>query len=186
MLTMWAMGMKSDPSMMCNGMLSGLVAITAPCAFVDSWAAVAIGAIAGVIVVCSVFFWDRVGVDDPVGAISVHGVNGLWGVTSVGIFANGKYGAGWNGVVRDAMVSEHGSDGVRGILFGDPSQLFAQLVDVGVLARLRVPYGIRLVQVQQPDHADSRQPGDGNGRPGRARDGCTRLSGFHNHITQFA
>ena len=91
----WLMlkGMKPDPSMMCNGMLAGLVAITAPCAFVDSWAAVVIGLIAGVLVVESVFFWDKRGIDDPVGAVSVHGVNGLWGVIAVGIFANGKYGA---------------------------------------------------------------------------------------------
>ena len=67
-----------------------------------------IGAVAGVLCVLSVFFWDRVGVDDVVGAISVHGVNGLWGVISLGLFANGKYGAGWNGVVRD----DHG-DQVR-------------------------------------------------------------------------
>lgn len=127
-------GMKPDPSMMCNGMLAGLVAITAPCAFVDSWAAVLIGAIAGVLVVQSVFFWDRVGVDDPVGAISVHGVNGLWGIISVGLFANGKYGAGWNNVVRETMVRNHGSDGVRGLFFGDISQLYAQLLDAAVVA----------------------------------------------------
>ena len=129
-------GMKPDPSMLCNGMLAGLVAITAPCAFVDSWAAALIGAIAGVLVVVSVFFWDRIGVDDPVGAISVHGVNGVWGVLSLGIFANGKYGMGWNGVVRekfDANLVEDGviSDGVRGMLYGDASQLMAQLLDAG-------------------------------------------------------
>ena len=88
--------------MLCNGMLAGLVAITAPCAFVDPWAGALIGFIAGVIVVFSVFFFENAGVDDPCGAISVHGINGLWGVLSVGIFANGQYGAGWNGVVRDA------------------------------------------------------------------------------------
>ena len=133
MAYMMACGSKPDPSMMCNGMLAGLVAITAPCAFVDSWAAVVIGAVAGVVVVISVYFWEKRGIDDPVGAISVHGVNGLWGVISVGIFANGKYGAGWNGVVRDEMVKQYGSDGVRGILFGDPSQLSAQLLDAGVV-----------------------------------------------------
>jgi Amt family ammonium transporter len=127
-------GKKPDPSMMCNGMLSGLVAITAPCAFVDSWAACVIGAVAGVLVVLSVHFFDRIGVDDPVGAISVHGANGLWGVISVGIFATGKYGAGWNGVVRDEMVQKYGSDGVRGILYGDASQLTAQLLDAAVVA----------------------------------------------------
>src|SRR5205823_3295692 len=80
MIFLMAKGMKPDPSMMVNGMLAGLVAITAPCAFVSPWAAVAIGAIAGVIVVVSVWFFDNHGVDDPVGAVSVHGVNGLWGV----------------------------------------------------------------------------------------------------------
>ncbi|MBC7817272.1 MAG: ammonium transporter [Planctomycetaceae bacterium] len=138
MCYMMVKGLKPDPSMMCNGMLAGLVAITAPCAFVDSWAAVVIGAIAGVIVVESVFFWERRGIDDPVGAISVHGINGSWGVISLGIFANGKYGMGWNNVVRtayDANLAEDGvlTDGVRGALYGDVSQLWAQLIDVGVV-----------------------------------------------------
>jgi len=133
MLTLYAKGLKPDPSMLCNGMLAGLVAITAPCAFVDSWAAVVIGGLAGVFVVFSVFFWEKIGIDDPVGAISVHGINGLWGVLAVGIFANGKYGAGWNGVVRDEWVKAAGSDGVRGILFGDASQLYAQALDCAVV-----------------------------------------------------
>jgi ammonium transporter, Amt family len=129
-------GMKPDPSMMCNGMLAGLVAITAPCAFVDSWAACLIGAVAGVLVVISVFFWDRVGVDDPVGAISVHGVNGIWGIISVGIFANGKYGLGFNGVERAAYDKNPAllEDGVRGILYGDATQLYAQLLDAATVA----------------------------------------------------
>jgi Amt family ammonium transporter len=134
MVFLMVQGMKPDPSMLCNGMLAGLVAITAPCAFVDSWAAALIGALAGVFVVVSVFFWDRIGVDDPVGAISVHGVNGLWGLIAVGIFANGKYGAGLNGIVREDMVTKYGSDGVRGILFGDATQLYAQLLDAAVVA----------------------------------------------------
>lgn len=135
MCYLMARGMKPDPSMICNGMLAGLVAITAPCAFVDSWAAVVIGAIAGVIVVESVFFWERRGVDDPVGAISVHGINGSWGVISLGIFANGKYGLGWNGVHRPALGPTDAvlSDGVKGALYGDVSQLWAQLIDVGVV-----------------------------------------------------
>ncbi len=143
----WLMlkGMKPDASMMCNGMLGGLVAITAPCAFVNSWAAAVIGAIAGVIVVQGVFFWEKVGIDDVVGAISVHGLNGIWGVVSLGLFANGvygaggampdgKFGAGWNGVpARAEMIAKYGSDGVRGLFFGDASQLWAQLLDAAVL-----------------------------------------------------
>ena len=134
MFTLWAKGLKPDSTMMCNGMLAGLVAITAPCAFVDPWAAAVIGAVAGVLVVLSVFFFEAHGIDDPVGAISVHGTNGLWGVLSVGIFANGAYGAGWNGVVREQMVKLYGSDGVRGFLYGDFSQFAMQVIDAAVVA----------------------------------------------------
>ena len=88
--------------MMCNGMLAGLVAITAPCAFVSSWAAALIGAIAGVLVVFSVFFWERRGIDDPVGAISVHGVNGLWGVISRGHLRQRQVRGGLERRVRDS------------------------------------------------------------------------------------
>jgi Amt family ammonium transporter len=138
MFTMWAKGLKPDTTMMCNGMLAGLVAITAPCAFVDSIGAAIIGAVAGVLVVLSVFFWEKRGIDDPVGAISVHGVNGLWGVISVGLFANGKYGAGWNGVNRSGDpfngAPDAVNDTVRGLFYGDPTQLYAQLLDAAVVA----------------------------------------------------
>ena len=87
---------KPDPGMMANGMLAGLVAITAPCAFVQPWAAAVIGSIAAVHRHRVHRFWERRGVDDPVGAISVHGVGGLFGVLCVGIFADGQYGGGWN------------------------------------------------------------------------------------------
>ena len=134
MFTLWAKGLKPDTTMMCNGMLAGLVAITAPSAFVNPMGAAIIGAVAGVLVVLSVFFLEARGIDDPVGAISVHGTNGLWGVLSVGIFATGEYGAGWNGVVREEMVKLYGSDGVRGLLYGDFSQFIMQVIDCAVLA----------------------------------------------------
>jgi ammonium transporter, Amt family len=129
MVTLMLRGLKPDPTMACNGMLAGLVAITAPCAFVDPWAAALIGTVAGWLVVVSVFFWEARGIDDPVGAISVHGVNGVWGVLSLGIFATGQYGAGWNGVVRPEMVAKYGYDGVRGLLYGDFSQFVMQCID---------------------------------------------------------
>lgn len=110
---------KPDPSMMANGMLAGLVAITAPCAFVNSYSAFIIGAVSGILVVAAVFFIDqKLKVDDPVGAVAVHGVNGLWGVLSLGLFADGAYGDGWNGV----------SGTVRGLFYGDPGQFVAQLI----------------------------------------------------------
>src|SRR2546427_2691650 len=90
-LYMWIRYGKPDASMSGNGLLAGLVAITAPSGFVNSVGAAIIGAIAGALVCLSVEFFDRVGkIDDPVGAISVHGACGLWGVISVGLFADGK------------------------------------------------------------------------------------------------
>jgi Amt family ammonium transporter len=116
---------KPDISMSCNGMLAGLVAITAGCAFVAPWASLVIGGIAGVLVVYAVEFWDRVHVDDPCGAISVHGVNGAWGVLAVGLFADGTYpakGVGWNGIGGQ----------VTGLFYGDGGQFVAQIFHVVV------------------------------------------------------
>lgn len=87
MTASWITGGKPDVSMTANGLLAGLVAITAPCGAVETWAAVLIGAVAGALVVASVAFFDRVRVDDPVGAISVHGVCGTWGTLSIALFA---------------------------------------------------------------------------------------------------
>src|SRR2546430_505372 len=119
MLYMWVKYGKPDPSMVANGTLAGLVAITAPCAFVTAPSAVLIGGVAGVLVCFAVFFIDgRLHIDDPVGAISVHGVNGLWGILSLGLLADGTYGDGWNGV----------NGAVRGLFYGDPGQFVAQAI----------------------------------------------------------
>ncbi len=88
MLTAWIMLGKPDLSMILNGCLAGLVAITAPCAFVTVPGSIVIGAIAGVLVVLSVIFFDKVKLDDPVGALSVHLVNGIWGTLSLGLLGN--------------------------------------------------------------------------------------------------
>jgi ammonium transporter, Amt family len=132
---------KPDPGMMANGMLAGLVAITAPCAFVDPWAAAVIGTIAAGLVIVAIGFFEKRGIDDPVGAISVHGVCGLWGVLSVGIFANGSYGAGWNATTKGAAAK---LDGVVGILGGNFSvglrQLGAQAI--GALVICTVIFGL--------------------------------------------
>src|SRR5258708_16801514 len=91
MLYMWAVFGKPDPTMACNGLLAGAVAITAPCAFVDPVRAVLIGAIAGALVIWSVLFVERVlKIDDPVGAVSVHGTCGAFGCLCIGLFANGQ------------------------------------------------------------------------------------------------
>ena len=84
-LTMKKFG-KADPSMTINGVLAGLVAITAGCAFVSQWSAILIGVISGLIVICTTLFVDRLKVDDPVGAVAVHGFNGVFGTIAVGLF----------------------------------------------------------------------------------------------------
>src|ERR1044071_6762040 len=126
LLYMWMRYGKPDASMAGNGLLAGLVAITAPSGFVTPLASIVIGWVAGILVCLAVEFFDRVPrIDDPVGAMSVHGVNGLWGVLAVGLFADGKsnYGGSWNGV--------NGS--VTGLFYGDAGQLVAQLIGIATL-----------------------------------------------------
>lgn len=124
MMYMWARYGKPDPSMMCNGALAGLVAITGPSGFVSPASSAIIGLVGGFLVVESVFFLERrLKVDDPVGAISVHGINGMWGIVALGLFADGTYGAGLNGV----------ESAVTGLFYGGGvGQLLAQLVGVAV------------------------------------------------------
>ena len=86
MFTSWIRFGKPDIGMSLNGALAGLVAITAGCANVTPLSSIIIGAIAGIIVVFAVVFFDRIKVDDPVGAVSVHGVNGAWGTLAAGLF----------------------------------------------------------------------------------------------------
>ena len=111
----WARYKKPDVSMTLNGILAGLVGITAPCDVVSPAAAVVIGIVAGIIVVMAVEITDKkLHIDDPVGAIAVHGCCGAWGVISTGIFANGD-------------------NGVTGLLYGNPAQLGVQFLGMIVL-----------------------------------------------------
>jgi len=133
LLYLWHRYNKPDIAMAVNGFLGGLVAITAPCAFVTPVAAVMIGATAGLIVVASVIeFERRFRIDDPVGAISVHGACGIWGTLALGLFADGSYGDGWNGVAGP----------VRGLLYGDGGQFVAQLI--GTAVNVAVIYGLSI------------------------------------------
>ncbi|MDP2729817.1 MAG: ammonium transporter [Dehalococcoidales bacterium] len=107
---------KADIIAACNGSLAGLVAITAPCAFVPPWAAVIIGAIAAPVMMATAWFVERkLKVDDPVGAVAVHFGGGLWGLLAVGIFADGTY------------------LGVKGLITGEVGQLILQLINIVVL-----------------------------------------------------
>ncbi len=118
----WSRFGKPDPTWLANGMLAGLVAITAPCAFVGAPEAILIGAVAGVLVVLAATFIEhKLKIDDPVGASSVHGVCGAWGILSLGLFANGTYGDGLNGVPGK----------VTGLFFGDAKQFLAECIGIG-------------------------------------------------------
>jgi Amt family ammonium transporter len=109
MITAWVIMKKPDASMALNGALAGLVAITAPCDGVSPFGAIIIGSVAGVLVVLSVLFIDRtLKVDDPVGAVSVHGVNGLWGTLSAGLF-NMETGLFYGGGLKQLGVQALGA-----------------------------------------------------------------------------
>ena len=128
---MWFFYRKPDLSLSANGLLGGLVAISAPCAFVDPSAAVIIGFCAGTLCCACVFFVERrLKIDDPVGAISVHGACGAWGLISLGLFADGKYGQGLNSVAGT----------VKGLFYGGASQLAAQCC--GVLVCILFFFGV--------------------------------------------
>jgi len=123
MLYMWIFYGKPDLSMSANGLIAGLVAITAPCAFVNTVGAVIIGLVAGILCCMSIFFIERkLKVDDPVGAISVHGTCGAWGLIGLGLFADGTYGDGLNNVAGT----------VKGLFYGDASQFAAEICGVVV------------------------------------------------------
>jgi Amt family ammonium transporter len=119
------------PTLLCRGLLAGAVASCGGAALIDPWAAFLIGGAAGVLVQAAVNFLERRGIDDPAGAVAVHGVSGAWGVLAVGLFANGTAGHGYNGVST--------SGGIRGLFFGGAwHQLAAQAI--GCVACLVVVY----------------------------------------------
>ena len=169
LLYMWSLKGKPDASMSGNGLLAGLVAITAPSGFVNPISSAIIGFIAGVLVCVSVTFVENtLKVDDPVGAISVHGTCGLWGVISVGLFADGtsNYGGSWNGV--------NGS--VTGLFYGDASQLVAQLVGVTTLVGFVFSFSLRDELGARHRAWPARFGRDRNRGTRFARDGTARLS----------
>jgi len=122
MIITWMKTGKPDPSLTANGLLAGLVAITAPCGAVTNWAAIVIGLIGGIVVYAGVMFNENVlKVDDPVGAIAVHGYAGTWGVLAVGIFALGQ---GDGSMLADAAYTAAGA----GLIYGGYQQFVIQVV----------------------------------------------------------
>lgn len=146
-ITSWILAGKPDLSLSINGILSGLVAITAGCSMVSYSSAVTIGALAGIFVVCSVYLLDKMKIDDPVGAVSVHLVNGIWGTIAVGLFADAN-------ITGDEKIAGFFSNGnlqllgvqVLGIVaVGVTMIIFSTLL----WSTLRVIFGLRVSQEEE-------------------------------------
>jgi Amt family ammonium transporter len=123
-----------------NGALAGLVAITAPCAFVDPWAAIIIGAIGGVIVIFGVSLLDKLHIDDPVGAVPVHGMNGIWGTIAIGLFGKESLGLAHNGLLYGGGLKQLGIQ-----LLGSFSVIMFIIISMGIVFKLiDVTIGLRV------------------------------------------
>ncbi len=131
MIMVWKKFGKPDLSMAMNGALAGLVAITAPCAFVEPWVAIIIGAVAGVIVVLGVLLLDKLKIDDPVGAIPVHGFNGIWGTLAVGLFGQSSLGLANNGLFYGGGLQQLGIQAL-----GAASVAIFIVVSMGIVFKL--------------------------------------------------
>ena len=157
LVTAWIIMGKPDLTMALNGSLAGLVAITAPCDLVTANAAIAIGLVAGVLVVLSVFAFDRLHIDDPVGAVSVHCVNGVWGTLAVGLFAaptaagygNDLAGLFYGGGLRLLGVQALGAGATAIWAFGMGALIFAALKRLHIL---RVPATTELKGLDIVEH----------------------------------
>jgi len=131
MITVWKRFGKPDLSMAMNGALAGLVAITAPCAFVEPWAALVIGATAGIIVVLGVELLDKLHIDDPVGAVPVHGMCGVWGTLCIGIFGKQALGLANEGFIYSGNPMQLGIQ-----MVGSVSAVVFVVVTMGVVFKL--------------------------------------------------
>lgn len=131
MVTVWKMFGKPDLSMAMNGALAGLVAVTAPCAFIEPWAAMVIGAIGGILVVFAVVILDKLHIDDPVGAFPVHGVNGIWGTLAIGIFGQKALG-----LANDGLFYGGGLSQLTIQLIGVVSAIIFVVIAMGIIFKL--------------------------------------------------
>jgi Amt family ammonium transporter len=140
MAMVWIIYKKPDLSMTMNGALAGLVAVTAPCAFVSPAAAMLIGATGGVLVVLGVVLLDRCGVDDPVGAVAVHGINGIWGSLAVGLWGQQALGLSRDGLFHGGGFAQLGVQalGVTAVA------AFAMLSMTAVFLIIRRTVGLRV------------------------------------------
>jgi Amt family ammonium transporter len=159
MFTAWALMRKPDIGMTGNGAIAALVAITAPCAFVEPWAALVIGGVAGVLMVIMVLVIDRLKIDDPIGAISCHGVSGVWGTLSAGLFASphlverlgvGRPGLFYGGGLHQLAIQAAGIAAVF---------VFVLACSTAVFYGLKLTIGIRLSPEQELAGSDFAEHG---------------------------
>jgi len=140
MALIWIITKKADLSIAMNGALAGLVAITAPCAFVDPWAAIVIGAVAGAIIIAGTELLDKLKIDDPVGAVPVHGINGIWGTLAIGLFGKASLGVTNNGLLYGGGLAQLGIQ-----LLGALSVAAFVLVGMGIVFKLiDITIGLRV------------------------------------------
>jgi Amt family ammonium transporter len=145
-----------DVGMGGNGAIAALVAITAPCAFVAPWASILIGCVAGIIMYATLVYVDRIGVDDPLGAIAAHGMGGIWGTLSCGLFttpalaAVGEPGLFYGGGLYQLAIQALGIVAAGGFVF---------LASIAVFATLKATIGIRVKPEQELDGLDIHEHG---------------------------
>jgi Amt family ammonium transporter len=156
MLVTWLKNGKPDVAMAGNGLLAGLVGVTAGCWVVNGLGAVIIGAIAGLLVVYSVIFWDRMRIDDPVGAISVHGVCGAFGTLAVGLFSATEA----DGIVKKGLFYGGGTDQLVSQLIGVVAIGAFVAVTTGILFFImKKTIGLRVDEIEEIEGLDRHEHG---------------------------
>jgi Amt family ammonium transporter len=156
MLVTWKRSGKPDVAMTGNGLLAGLVGVTAGCWAVNGLGAIVIGALAGVIVVFSVIFFDRIRIDDPVGAVSVHGVCGAFGTLAVGLFSATEV----DGVVKKGLFYGGGADQLVSQLIGVVSIAAFVLITTTILfSVLKATVGLRVGEQEEREGLDTHEHG---------------------------
>jgi Amt family ammonium transporter len=180
-LVVWLKTGKPDVAMAGNGLLAGLVGITAGCFALTGWGAVITGAIAGLIVVFAVFGIDRLRIDDPVGAISVHGICGVWGTLAVGLFSySDQLNSSGGLIVKQGLFYGGGPDQLVSQAIGVVSVAAYVLVATGVLfAALKYTIGLRVSPQEEMEGLDVHE----HGAPGYAGD---VLAGFDGETVELA
>jgi Amt family ammonium transporter len=146
----WIYFGKSDIPSMLNGVLSALVAITASCAYVDTWAAIVIGAVAGIVTFFTAQWFEKMGLDDPIYAFSVHGIAGIWGTLSNGLFANPDL-IKTNGLVGDGGLFYGGGLGQLGVqaLGVAGAFVFVAVLSFIILGIIKVTIGLRVSEEEE-------------------------------------